>query len=95
MRKEQVKTKKEFERKIKAKRRNQVYRLPESAWREETIMKRIKEGSEESRKYYTNGGKMSASVFCAQDDHWDFISEVMRVTIEANPLWATEFASIA
>ena len=58
-------------------------------------MNRIKQGSEESRKFYTNGGKMSASVFCAQDDHWDFISEVMRATIEANPLWATEFASIA
>jgi len=38
---------------------------------------------------------MSASVFCAQDDHWDFIGDVMRNTIEANPLWASEFAQIA
>ena len=38
---------------------------------------------------------MSASVFCANDTHWDFIGEVMRNTIEANPLWATEFSQIA
>ncbi len=38
---------------------------------------------------------MSASVFTAQDDHWDFIASIMRETIEANPLWATEFASCA
>jgi len=38
---------------------------------------------------------MSASVFCADEEHWDFISDVMRETITANPLWATEFASIA
>ena len=95
LQKEQAKTKKEFENRIKSKRKNQVYNLPEHAWKQETIMKRIKTGNDESRKYYTNGGKMSASVFCADDDHWDFISDVMRVTIESNPLWATEFASIA
>ena len=38
---------------------------------------------------------MSASVYCADDRHWDFIGEVMRETIEANPLWSSEFANIS
>jgi sphinganine-1-phosphate aldolase len=62
--------------------------------REDTILNRVKNGNDESKKFYTNGGKMSASVYCAQDDHWDFISQVMRETMEANPLWATEFSAI-
>ncbi len=66
--------KREFEVRSKSKRKNQIYKLPEKAMREDTILNRIKTGSDESRKFYTNGGKMSASVFCAQDDHWDFIS---------------------
>ena len=91
----QQKMKKEFEVRSKSKRKNQIYKLPDKPMREDTILNRIKGGSEESRKFYTNGGKMSASVFCAQDDHWDFIGQVMRETIESNPLWATEFSSIA
>jgi hypothetical protein len=42
--------------------------------REDTILKRVKNGSDESKKFFTNGGKMSASVYCAENDHWDFIS---------------------
>jgi hypothetical protein len=45
----------------------------------------------ESAKNYKNGGKMSASVFTANEQHWDMIGEVMRDTIESNPLWVNEF----
>lgn len=92
---EKAKAKEGFERKIKSKRKNQLKDLPEKGWREDTILNRIKQGSEESKQYFTNGGKMSAAVFSADDDHWDFISEVMRATIESNPLRATEFSSIS
>lgn len=58
-------------------------------------MSRIKQGQKESDKFYKDGGKLSASVFCSNEKHWDFIGEVMRETIESNPLWAAEFASIS
>jgi hypothetical protein len=93
--KEQAKVRQNFEKRVRDGRKAIVYRLPEEPWREDTILNRIKQGSQESRKFYTNGGKMSASVFCAQDDHWDFISEVMRHAIESNPLWVREFSHIA
>ncbi len=83
-----------FEIRSKSKRNNQIYKLPDKPMPEDTILNRIKGGSEKSRKFYTNGGKMSASVFWVKDDHWDFIGLVMRETIESNLLWATEFSSI-
>jgi hypothetical protein len=46
--------------------------------REDTIMDRIKSGSNEAKKYYRDGGKMSGGVYTAKDEHWDFISDVMR-----------------
>lgn len=70
---EQRKAKQDFDKRVKSKRKNQIYKLPDSPMREDTILNRIKAGTAESRKFYTNGGKMSASVFCSSDDHWDFI----------------------
>jgi sphinganine-1-phosphate aldolase len=95
LKKEQAKTKKGFEKKFKAKRKNQVKELPDQPWREDTIMNRVKVGMEESRKFYTNGGRLSSSVFCAKDEHWDFVGKVMRETIESNCLWASEFSGIS
>jgi hypothetical protein len=92
LKKEQRKAKTDFDNRVKSKRKNQVYKLPDQPMREDTILARIRAGTADSRKFYTNGGKMSSSVFCAQDDHWDFIGKVMRDTIEANALWVTEFA---
>ena len=57
-------------------------------------MNRIKGGSTEAQKFYKNGGKLSGGVYMAQEEHWDFISEVMRENIESNPLHIVEFANI-
>jgi hypothetical protein len=54
--------------------------------KEETILKRMAEGSELSKTLYTNGGKISGAVYIADEDHWDFISDVMRLHITSNPL---------
>ena len=92
--KEAKKMKEDFYRKTKASRKNQVFNLPEKAWKEETIMARIKQGSDESKKYYINGGKLSGAVYTAQEEHWDFISDVMRQSIVSNPLHIMEFSNI-
>lgn len=72
--KEQKKAKDDFTKRVTSKRKNQVYKLPDRPWREETIMNRIKVGSEEASKFYKNGGKMSGGVYTADNDHWDFVS---------------------
>ena len=79
---------------MKGQRKNQVFRLPDRPWREDTILGRIRQGCAEAKKYYKDGGKMSASVYTSNEDHWEFVSEVMREAIEANPLWAKEFSNI-
>ena len=38
---------------------------------------------------------MSGAVYTAKDDHWDFISDVMRLNIESNPLHMVQFANIS
>ena len=36
-------------------------------------------------------GKMSGGVYFKEEDHWNFISEVMRISMVANPLHIDEF----
>ena len=62
--------------------------------REETILKRLDYGVDESKNKFTNGGKLSACVFSANEQHWDFVAEVMKRTIHANPLHITHFSYI-
>ena len=45
-------------------------------------------------KYYTNKGNVSGTVYTNDSQHWNFISEVMRKTIIANPLHFDEFMFI-
>jgi len=92
--KEVKKSREEFYLRIKNRRKNAVYKLPDRPMLQETIMKRIKTGSDAAKKYYRDGGKMSGGVYTAKDEHWDFISDVMRQNIESNPLHFTEFANI-
>ncbi len=47
-----------------------------------------------AKAYYTNGGKISGAVYTKNEEHWDFISEVMRLNIESNPLHITEFSFV-
>jgi hypothetical protein len=49
-------------------------------------MQRMVKGSDAAKTYYTKGGNISGAVYTSKDEHWDFISEVMRVNIESNPL---------
>ena len=51
-------------------------------------------GAQSSWPYYSNGGKLSGGVYTDNRDHWEFIAEVMRITIESNPLHAVEFSYI-
>ncbi len=57
-------------------------------------MTRIKSGSEEASKFFKNGGKLSGGVYMANEEHWDFLSKVMRENIESNPLHMVEFANV-
>ena len=77
--------------KWKARRKNQVYKLPDKAWKEETILNRMRAGDELQKQYYTNGGKVTGTVYNNNEEHWDFISEVMRLQIQSNPLHFVEF----
>lgn len=92
--KEERKMKEEFKIKWKGKRKNQVYKLPDRAWKEETILNRMETGSAMGKVYYTEGGKLSGGVYTDKKEHWDFISEVMRYNIESNPLHVVEFSFI-
>ena len=57
-------------------------------------MARVKEGIAKSKKYYSNGGKLSGAVYTAQEEHWNFIADVMKETIVSNPLHLIEFSSV-
>lgn len=81
----------DFKNEWKTKRKNQVYKLPDKAWKEETIINRMIAGSEVSKTYYQDGGRMSGGVYTADESHWDFISECMRQHIVSNPLHIQEF----
>lgn len=95
LQKEQKKAQEDFKQRQKAKRKNQVYKLPDKAWKEETILNRMTTGSDAAKQYYTNGGRISGAVYMAQDSHWDFISQVMRLNIESNPLHMVQFSNIS
>ena len=58
-------------------------------------MRRMTTGRDAAKQFYTNGANMSGAVYTARDDHWDFISDVMRLNIESNPLHMVQFANIS
>jgi sphinganine-1-phosphate aldolase len=72
-----------------------VYKLPDKPWKEETILNRMTTGADAAKQYYTNGGRISGAVYMAQDSHWDFIGQVMRLNIESNPLHMVQFSNIS
>ena len=90
----QNKMREEFRHSIKGMRKNQVYKLPQTPMKPETILQRMRQGADASKTFYTNGGKVSGAVYTANDDHWDFITEVMRLNIESNPLHFAEFSHV-
>jgi hypothetical protein len=56
-------------------------------------MKRIQFGEKQARHSYIEN-KMSGCVYIADDEHWDFVHDVMRRFIVTNPLHMDEFAII-
>jgi len=75
---------------IKKKRKNPVYKLPKESVKEDTIMKRVEEAAKYPEAIY-KAGKMSGGVYFKEDDHWNFIAEVMRISMVSNPLHMDEF----
>ena len=49
-------------------------------------MRRMTAGRDQAKEFYTKGASISGAVYTANAEHWDFISEVMRMNIESNPL---------
>lgn len=47
-----------------------------------------------ARTHYMDGAKISGAVYTANMEHWDFITDVMRLHIESNPLHMSEFAFV-
>ena len=56
------------------------------------ILADIKSKSLASKKIYTNDkGNLAGGVYYQDDDHWNFISDVIRLAIVSNPLHIAEF----
>jgi sphinganine-1-phosphate aldolase len=89
------KIKEQFRASVKSQRKNQVYQLPEVPMKPETILNRMQQGSETARGHFTKGAKISGAVYTTNTEHWDFISECMRLHIESNPLHNHEFSYIS
>ena len=62
--------------------------------KDETILNRITAGSDNGKAYYNNGANMSGGVYINNEEHWDFIAEIMRLNITSNPLHVLEFSYI-
>lgn len=84
----------EIKQTIKALRKNPTFKLPQTPMKEDTILAKMEQGSIASRAHFTNGGKLSGAVYSANDEHWEFINNCMKLHIEANPLFFTEFSFI-
>lgn len=46
-------------------------------------------------KFCTNGANTGSAVFSFDKDHWNFVSEVMKLSITANPLHIDEYLYIS
>jgi len=66
-------------------------KLPDVGLSQTAILDKVRNYAEGCRKFYTDGGNVSGAVYCSDDAHWNFISEVMRHSIVSNPLHIDEF----
>lgn len=76
--------------KILKKRGEPISKLPERGIREEQIMQRINREGVVSDKL-VNKGQMSGAVYTKEKEHWDFICEVVRKHVFANPIHLDDF----
>ena len=84
------KTQKDFRASIKKERKNELYELPQTGMKDETILKRMREQGEESNKLVKKG-QMSGAVYISDEKHWELICEAMRLNIYANPIHLDDF----
>jgi sphinganine-1-phosphate aldolase len=69
--------------------------MPAIGMSESLILARIERGAKASDKLYTNDkGNLAGGVYKKGDDHWNFISECVRISIVSNSLHATDFAYV-
>lgn len=65
--------------------------LPDSGRPTDSILQQVQGYAKGCRKFYTDGGNLSGGVYVADNDHWDFIADIMKATIVSNPLHIDEF----
>jgi hypothetical protein len=92
--KEKNKMRIKFANKFKKHRKNMVYKLPDKGMKEETIIKRMCEGRDYTDAITNNGAKISGCLYINDEEHWDFLSDVMRIHIASNPLHVDEYFHI-
>ena len=69
--------------------------MPAAGLPESQILARIERGAKESDKLYTNDkGNLAGGVYRKGVDHWNFISECIRLSIVSNPLHSSDFGYI-
>lgn len=73
------------------KRKDALKYLPDKGAQPDQIVELIKKFAEPSHKFYKDGGNMSGTVYTNDSDHWDFLSEAMKLTAFVNPLHMLEF----
>jgi sphinganine-1-phosphate aldolase len=66
-------------------------RLPQDATPESEILARITREAKVSEGRYAGGGNVTGAVYIKDESHWNFISDVMRLSIVSNPLHIDEF----
>ena len=71
-----------------------IKELPMKPLSHDEILKRLNLGEKVNRKCYVDGGLVSGGVYISDEKHWDFIGEVMRKYIVANPLHMDEFKTV-
>jgi sphinganine-1-phosphate aldolase len=91
---EEEKTRQEYAHKYTSIRPNTTKVLPLKGTDTITLLKSLQKGESLSKKFYKDGAYMSGAVYIDDDEHWNFVSEVMRMFIVTNPLHIEEFAPV-
>jgi sphinganine-1-phosphate aldolase len=83
-----------LDKKYKSLRKNFTYKMPEKPMKDDTILRRMKEGADEANKIMANGTQVSGCIYTNDQEHWEMLSEVMKTHITSNPLHMSEFIQI-
>ena len=90
--KEMAKLRETFHKKFsEARKDTSIACLPENGISEKEILDKVELFTSRSKKYYTNGGYTSGSVYTKDEAHWEFLADVMKKCIISNPLHIQEF----